>query len=151
MDRASFFSSADFAKVPFAAGGALPAQLIDHGAGRPGADKGDAAFSLERQHYVYAVRLPSRALSMTIGGLQPGQSTRRHRHNYETLIYVVEGRGVSVIGEREVAWAAGDAFYVPVWAWHHHMNSSADEPALYVACENAPMLQNLGVAVREEA
>jgi gentisate 1,2-dioxygenase len=88
---------------------------------------------------------------MTIGGLEPGQSTRMHRHNYETIIYVLSGQGASVIGEQRVEWRAGDAFYVPVWAWHQHSNSSAAERAEYVACENAPLLQNLGVAVREEA
>ena len=109
------------------------------------------SFSLERRHLVRTVDLPSRALSMTIGGLDVGEATRRHRHNYETIIYVIAGSGVSVIEEREVSWRAGDALYVPTWAWHQHRNTSATEKALYVACENAPMLQNLGIALREEA
>lgn len=147
MERA-LLSSGDFAKVPSTLGLELPDQLLDPQLAGACAD---AAFSLERQHFVRAVRLPSRAISMTIGGLQPGQSTRRHRHNYETLIYVVRGSGMSVIGEREVPWRAGDAFYVPVWAWHRHHNTSEHDEVLYVACENAPLLQNLGVALREEA
>jgi gentisate 1,2-dioxygenase len=97
------------------------------------------------------VDLPSQVLSMTIGGLAPGEATRRHRHNYETIIYVIAGRGVSAIEGREVPWRAGDAFYVPTWTWHQHRNSSSSESALYVACENAPMLQSLGIALREEA
>jgi gentisate 1,2-dioxygenase len=88
---------------------------------------------------------------MTIGGLAVGEATRRHRHNYETIIYVIAGKGVSTIEEREVSWRAGDAFYVPTWAWHQHRNTSTTEEALYVACENAPMLQNLGIALREES
>ncbi len=150
MERAQF-SSADFAKVPAAAVAEQPHVLIDRQVCRPDGDAAEIAFSLQRQHFVRAVKLPSRAISMTLGGLKPGQSTRKHRHNYETLIYVVQGCGISIIGEQEVPWRAGDAFYVPVWAWHQHRNASNTDEALYVACENAPLLQNLGAAVREEA
>jgi gentisate 1,2-dioxygenase len=55
------------------------------------------------------------------------------------------------VEDRAIRWKAGDAVYIPVWAWHHHSNASQGKPARYVACENAPLLQNLGVAVREEA
>jgi gentisate 1,2-dioxygenase len=51
-----------------------------------------------------------------------------------------------------VDWQAGDAVYIPVWAWHHHANLDDKIPASYLACENAPMLQNMGrLAIREEA
>jgi len=63
---------------------------------------------------------------------------------------VVSGSGMSVIEGQEVQWKAGDAFYVPVWAWHQHINQSQKDSALYIACENAPLLQNLGAALREE-
>lgn len=159
-------SSRDFAKVPDRLPEELPEKLLHRdvaglaggleGAAAAGAtyaasDAAADAFSLQRKHLVRVVDLPSRVLSMTIGGLEPGQSTNRHRHNYETLIYVVAGAGHSLIGERRIDWQAGDAFYVPVWAWHRHVNAHASEKALYVACENAPMLQNLGLALREEA
>jgi gentisate 1,2-dioxygenase len=136
--------------VPNAQRADNPAVLIDRQVCQPKAAVMDE-FSNQRHHFVRAADLPSRALSMTLGGLEPGQSTRLHRHTYETLIYIVSGQGESVIGEQRVPWRAGDALYVPVWAWHQHINTSATEGALYVACENAPQLQNLGVAVREEA
>jgi gentisate 1,2-dioxygenase len=95
------------------------------------------------------VDLPSKVLSVTIGGLSPGQSTNRHRHTYETIIYVLEGEGFTMVEDRKVAWRAGDAVYIPTWAWHQH-TSTSERPCRYIACENAPMLQNLGVALREE-
>jgi gentisate 1,2-dioxygenase len=151
-------SSRDFAKVPDRLSEDLPEKLLHRDVACLGAgfavgpaDAAADAFSLQRKHLVRMVDLPSRVLSMTIGGLEPGQSTNRHRHNYETMIYVVAGSGHSLIGDRRVDWQAGDAFYVPVWAWHQHVNAHAFEKALYVACENAPMLQNLGLALREEA
>jgi quercetin dioxygenase-like cupin family protein len=149
MQRAAF-ASADFGKVPPSLTVDLPERLL-HADVVHGAAPDDSAFSQERRHLVRMIDLPSRALSMTIGGLAAGEATRKHRHNYETIIYVIAGSGVSVIEDREVRWCAGDAFYVPTWAWHQHRNESATEPALYVACENAPMLQNLGIALREEA
>jgi quercetin dioxygenase-like cupin family protein len=145
------FASADFGKVPPSLTAEIPERLLHadiiHGA----AAEGDARFSKERKHLVRMVDLPSRVLSMTLGGLSAGEATGKHRHNYETIIYVVAGSGSSIIEDREVRWRAGDAFYVPTWAWHQHRNTSQTEPALYVACENAPLLQNLGLALREEA
>ncbi len=107
-------------------------------------------FSTERKHPVFFVNLPSRNVSMTIGGLLPGQLTNRHRHTYETVLYVIEGQGWTEVEDERVEWKAGDAVYIPSWAWHRHQNMSDSEPAKYIACENAPQLQNLGVALREE-
>jgi quercetin dioxygenase-like cupin family protein len=150
MGSRAVFASADFGKVPSFLTADQPERLLHADVLRKDVPNKDS-FSLERRHLVRTVDLPSRALSMTIGGLDIGEATRRHRHNYETIIYVIAGSGVSVIEEREVAWRAGDALYVPTWAWHQHRNTSTTEKALYVACENAPMLQNLGIALREEA
>ncbi len=140
------YSSKDFAIVPDTLTAAAPERLVQRDV------LGSAAtdFSRARRHAVGVVDLPSRTISMTLGGLEPGQSTRLHRHSYETLIYVVRGAGHSVIGDARITWRGGDAFYVPTWAWHQHCNDSDSDDALYVACENAPLLQNLGVALREE-
>jgi gentisate 1,2-dioxygenase len=142
------FTSADFSRVPSALTADVPERLLH--AGVLGTT-GDSAFSEERNHLVRTVDLPSRTLSMTVGGLNPRQATRMHRHNYETIIYVMSGSGFSSVEGRKIHWKAGDAFYVPTWAWHQHTNSSETAAAMYIACENAPMLQNLGIAVREEA
>jgi len=107
-------------------------------------------FSEERKHPVFFVDLPSKDVSMTIGGLLPAQKTNRHRHTYETILYVLEGKGWTLVEDEKVEWEAGDAVYIPSWAWHQHQNLSDTEPARYIACENAPQLQNLGVALREE-
>ena len=143
------FSSSDFSSVADELSVEIPEKLLH--ADVLGAGPGWSSFSGLRRHFVRVVDLPSRLLSVTIGGLKPGESSRRHRHNYETIIYVLEGRGTSEIGPRTVQWKAGDALYIPTWAWHAHTNGSATEPAMYLACENAPMLQNLGIALRQES
>lgn len=140
------FSSKDFAQTRSAIEPAVPMKLAHHGV----CEKLDTAFSRERGHGVAIVDVPSRTISMTIGRLNPSEHTRLHRHSYETVIYVVRGQGFSRIEDRKVEWRAGDAIYVPVWAWHQHVNTGTTE-AEYVACENTPLLQNLGVAIREES
>jgi quercetin dioxygenase-like cupin family protein len=144
------FTSRDFAIIADRLSDDIPDRLLHPGVLKSGSDQ-DVGFSERRGHRVHVVDLPSRVLSMTLGGLEPGESTRKHRHNYETIIYVLEGNGMSEIGSRTVEWSAGDAFYVPVWAWHKHTNTSDLMRVRYVACENAPMLQNLGIALRQEA
>lgn len=145
----SRYASKDFSKVPAKLTAEVPERLL-HAAVLESSGRDDAAISEERRHRVKMVDLPSRFLSMTLGGLAIGQSTRLHRHNYETIIYVLKGRGKSRVEGREVEWRTGDAFYVPVWAWHQHVNLSETEEVLYVACENAPQLLNMGLALREE-
>ena len=48
---------------------------------------------------------------MTIGGLLPGQLTNRHRHTYETVLYVIEGKGWTEIEDERVEWEAGCSLY----------------------------------------
>jgi quercetin dioxygenase-like cupin family protein len=145
------FSSADFAAVASTLRAVMPdpERLVHRNVLGSGVRQ-DAGFSGERRHLVRTVDVPSRTLSMTLGGLEPAQSTRKHRHSYETIIYVISGTGQSTIENQIVRWQAGDAFYIPPWSWHSHTNTSATEQALYIACENAPLLQNLGAALREE-
>lgn len=143
------YSSKDFSKVPAALTAQVPQRLL-HRAVLESQDDEDVKFSKERHHLVKMIDLPSRFLSVTLGGLGVGQATRLHRHNYETVIYVLKGRGKSRVEDREVEWQSGDAFYVPVWAWHQHINLSETDEALYIACENAPQLLNMGLALREE-
>jgi quercetin dioxygenase-like cupin family protein len=140
------YSSKDFGRTKAKLEADLPERLIHRDVE---GNARDEQFSSERKHPVFVVDLPSKVLSVTIGGLSPGQSTNRHRHTYETILYVLEGEGFTMVEDHKVAWRAGDAVYIPTWAWHQHTCTS-ERPCRYLACENAPMLQNLGVALREE-
>lgn len=143
------FQSADFDKTPPHLAPLLPDRLVHHAVEADGAR---SAYSAERRHPVSFVDLPSHAISMTIGELAPAGRSNRHRHTYETILWVLEGRGYSMIEDRRIEWRVGDALYIPVWAWHHHVNADPSAKARYLACENAPMLQNMGrLAIREEA
>jgi quercetin dioxygenase-like cupin family protein len=114
------------------------------------ADTKAADFSRERGHPVYAVRLPSNTVSLSIGELDPGAQTSNHRHAYESLIYVISGRGYTITEGQRYEWKAGDAVYVPPWCWHRHC-AYPDESARYITATNLPMLKQLGqTVVREE-
>ena len=141
------FSSKDFHETFARPAFSMPEKLIHRDVEQAGTHD---QFSAERKHPVFFVDLPSKNVSMTIGGLLPDQITNRHRHTYETVLYVMEGPGYTEIEDTRVEWKAGDAVYIPSWAWHRHKNLSSEKSAKYIACENAPQLQNLGVALREE-
>lgn len=146
MDKKQF-SSKDFHETFARPKYVKPSHLIHKNVENAGEHN---QFSTERKHPVFFVDLPSKNVSMTIGGLLPGQQTNKHRHTYETVLFVIEGKGWTEVEDEKVHWEAGDAVYIPSWAWHKHQNMSDTEPAKYIACENAPQLQNLGVALREE-
>lgn len=141
------YSSKDFGATKAEPEVDVPERLIHRGVEAISLER---KFSEERKHPVFVVDLPSKTISMTIGHLESGKRSREHRHTYETMLYVLEGEGQSVIEGKAVSWRAGDAVYVPVWAWHYHENLGKGL-CRYLACENAPLLQNLGnVALREE-
>jgi len=143
------YSSADFGETAEKLTALLPRKLAHKQVALGDVNE---QFSSERKHPVHIVDLPSHSISMSIGGLMPGDRSNRHRHSYETVAYILEGRGYSMIEDIKIEWQAGDAIYIPSWAWHHHVNLDEDKPAKYLACENAPLLQNLGqLAIREEA
>ena len=52
--------------------------------------------------------------------LAAGQTTRRHRHNWNTIYHVVEGQGETVAGNKTLSWSAHDTFSLPSWLWHSH-------------------------------
>ncbi|GAA3894710.1 hypothetical protein GCM10022405_20240 [Gibbsiella dentisursi] len=142
------FNSKHFVEVPEMLTPLIPRKLLHASVMK--SVKYDDVFSKNRRHLVHVVDLPSHTISMTIGELEPSQETRLHRHNYETIIYIVSGHGYSIIEDQRVDWKIGDAIYIPVWSKHKHVNNDSST-CFYIACENAPLLQNLGrIALRQE-
>jgi len=112
----------------------------------------DEQFSRERQHPCYIAKLPSHTISMNVGVVVAGGTSGNHRHYYESMIYIIKGKGHSVVEGNKVEWESGDIIYAPPWSWHQHFNTDPDNEARYVAFTNAPLLQNVGgIARREEA
>lgn len=112
----------------------------------------DSAYSEERQCSVSIADLPSYTVGVNITLIEPGGNDRKHRHYYESLLFILEGRGYSLIENDKVEWKAGDALHIPPWSWHQHFNTDPDNTVRYLAATNAPLLQSVGgIDCREEA
>ena len=90
----------------------------------------------------------NRVLSAHLAELAPGGNSVRHRHTTEAFIYIVLGRGYSIVNhegepERRIDWQEGSLFSPPVWAWHQHFNSDPDEPARYLAIQDTGMIRHM--------
>jgi quercetin dioxygenase-like cupin family protein len=106
-------------------------------------------FSAERGHPVHPVRLPGVTVSLSIGELTSGASTGNHRHAYESLVYILAGRGHTIMDGTHFDWSAGDAIYTPPWCWHRHV-AAADGPVQYLTATNMPLLHAIGQTVMRE-
>jgi len=71
-------------------------------------------------------------LSMAMFQIPPGQAQARHRHPGEAILYVVQGRGYSIIDDRRQDWESGDALLVNRYCWHQHFNADPERPAIVI-------------------
>ncbi|MGY3621914.1 hypothetical protein ACVJGD_008110 [Bradyrhizobium sp. USDA 10063] len=60
----------------------------------------------------------------------PGECTRKLRYNYETVIYVITGSGVSLIGDRQLVANRRRILCPRHGIWYQRTNTSAAEPTL---------------------
>jgi 1-hydroxy-2-naphthoate dioxygenase len=88
-------------------------------------------------------------LSCWIQLLRPGEATRPHRHTSSSAYFVVRGEGETEVGETRLSWSRHDAFAVPNWAMHRHVNRSEKEPAILFSVHDLPVMRALGF-YREE-
>lgn len=90
----------------------------------------------------------NRVLSTHLAELAPGGNSVRHRHTTEAIIYIVKGRGYSIINyegqpEERVEWQEGSLFSPPVWAWHQHFNADPNETARYLAIQDTGLVRHM--------
>jgi gentisate 1,2-dioxygenase len=74
--------------------------------------------------------------------LPAGFVTRPYRSTDGTVYAVVEGRGRTVVGDRELAWGPRDVFVVPSWHRHHH---AADGEAVLFSFSDRVAQEKLGL------
>jgi mannose-6-phosphate isomerase-like protein (cupin superfamily) len=78
-----------------------------------------------------------------VGKIAPGASLEPERHLYEKVLYILQGKGVAEIQQRDrvpqvIAWQAGSLFSPPLNTLHRLINQTS-EPALFLAITTAPM------------
>jgi 1-hydroxy-2-naphthoate dioxygenase len=79
-------------------------------------------------------------LGARIQMLTPGMRTQPHRHTSYTVYHVVEGEGVTVVGDKRFEWSKGDCFTVPNWEWHTHEQVGSAAAILFSA-HDQPVLE----------
>jgi gentisate 1,2-dioxygenase len=89
-------------------------------------------------------------MSMFIEELAPGGRNGRHRHLNEALVYIIEGRGYSIIDDVRHDWATGDVIAVPMMSWHQHFNADPDKPVLFLGATNEPLMRKMGLFTMED-
>lgn len=87
-------------------------------------------------------------LNAHVSELKPGSGSVRHRHTTEAYLYVIKGRGYSVINYEDedpavVEWAEGTLFAPPRWAWHQHFNLDPSDTARYLAIQDTGLLRTM--------
>ena len=96
-----------------------------------------------------------RTIDAHISEIPPGGNNNMHRHVNEAIIYILSGKGYSIIEEEgkepvKIEWVEGDLFSPPLRAWHQHFNTDPDQPARYLAVTNVPLMTALGTFVKEQ-
>jgi len=98
----------------------------------------------ERDHLTRDIDLPIRCFNIHITQLDPGKGTKLHKHHNEAVIYIVEGKGYSIIQGKRYDWEQGDAVYVPPFNWHANYNTG-EKRAVFMGITNKRMLNWLGL------
>jgi gentisate 1,2-dioxygenase len=90
-------------------------------------------------------------MAMFIAEIAPAGKTGKHRHFNEAMIYILEGRGHSVIEGERYEWGEGDVVSIPLYAWHQHFNDDPAVAARYLGVTNIPLLRAMGLNRLEDA
>lgn len=86
--------------------------------------------------------------------LAPGEMTRPLRCTSGTIYHVVQGQGVTIVGQKkgggeELVWGPRDCFFVPSKDWRQFRNTSKTESAILFSVTDRPVLEAIGL-YREE-
>tara|TARA_B100000676_G_C18055433_1_gene834084 strand:- start:939 stop:2063 length:1125 start_codon:yes stop_codon:yes gene_type:complete len=82
-----------------------------------------------------------------IAEIAPGSKMAPEKHLYEKNIYVLSGRGATLVGDdpenrTSFEWKEGSVFSIPINVWHQHLNGSGTEPARFFAVTTLPLILN---------
>lgn len=80
--------------------------------------------------------------------IPPGGQLKPERHMYDATMYVLQGRGSTVIWQdgqpkRSVEWQEGSLLGIPLNAWHEELNASGREPCKILFGTNMAHVINL--------
>jgi gentisate 1,2-dioxygenase len=89
--------------------------------------------------------IPMRMIDARVVELEPGERTSTHRHAHDAVCFVLEGQGVTTVGDRRYPWLRWDALHTPAWSWHRHENTGRTRARIF-AVTDAPLIATLGLS-----
>jgi gentisate 1,2-dioxygenase len=84
----------------------------------------------------------NRILGMYIHQLPPNCYTETHKHGQAT-IYVLTGRGYSIVDGERHDWQMGDLINVPAGCWHQHFNVDPERVSQHLLISSQPLRQRV--------
>ncbi|MSP55466.1 MAG: cupin domain-containing protein [Myxococcales bacterium] len=100
--------------------------------------RGDWLVALVDRHMGF----DNRILAMYVHQMPPASHTETHKHG-EAVVYVLSGRGYSIVDGQRFDWQAGDCIFVQPGQWHQHFNTDPELVSQHVALFTQPLWENL--------
>ena len=72
----------------------------------------------------------------------------KHRHQGGLVIYVIEGKGYSIVDDERVDWEAGDLLLLPIkqkGVEHQHFNTEPGKPCVWIAFVYIPIMDHVAM------
>jgi quercetin dioxygenase-like cupin family protein len=93
---------------------------------------------------------PANGLHQFLMEIPPNSKVSMHRHAHEAIIYILQGKGYSIVDGVRYDWEAGDSVCMPIYAWHQHFNEDPDTTVVYMGTTDQPFKHFLGHHWKEE-
>jgi len=71
--------------------------------------------------------------------LAPQGKSKKHGHQNEALLYILEGRGYEIHDGKTYEWNAGDLVLIHGGSVHQHFNADPDKPARGIIFKGKPL------------
>jgi quercetin dioxygenase-like cupin family protein len=84
----------------------------------------------------------NRILGMYVHQMPPASHTETHKHD-EAIVYVLSGRGRSIVEGETFEWRAGDTIFVKPGQWHQHFNTDPDRVSQHIALYTQPLKEHV--------
>ena len=81
-------------------------------------------------------------VNVGISEIGPNTHTGKHKHS-EAVVYILSGRGYSIIAGKKYHWKKGDTIYIPPDTFHQHYNTGNKETVQYLRVVPGPVQINL--------
>lgn len=104
------------------------------------------------KHYLVDPRLGFDAYvhQIIIEDIPPGQHSVEHRHLFEEAVFVLEGKGHTILNGKRYDWKKHDALFLPPFYWHQSFNDDPDHRSRWLVMNNALIIKSLGYAPIEQ-